>query len=94
MENNVEESLSQDLPQALKGNKLLTLSQAGWMDPRSCCACPGSERGASHEIPAQQWLFLITALHKVSCSASRTLGLGISSLKQSFRKQAGFFFFF
>lgn len=55
MENNMGESLSQDLPQALKGSKLLTPSQAVGMDPGSWCICPGSERGASHETPAQQW---------------------------------------
>lgn len=94
MENNGEESLSQDLPQALKGSKVLTLSQAVCMDPRSWCICPGSQRGASPEIPAQQWLFLITALHKVSCSASCTLRLGTQLFKAEFQKTSWIFFFF
>lgn len=49
MENNVEESLSQDLPQALKAaNEALSWPGcSAWMDG---CA----ERGASHEIAVQQ----------------------------------------
>lgn len=95
MENNMEESLSQDLPQALKGSKILTLSQAVWMDLRSWCVCLGSKRGASHEIPAQQWAVSNNKPYIKSAVLHHALWVSeLSSLKQSFRKQAGFLIFF
>lgn len=95
MENNMEESLSQDLPQALKGSKILTLSQAVWMDLCSWCVCLGSKRGASHEIPAQQWAVSNNKPYIKSAVLHHALWVSeLSSLKQSFRKQAGFLIFF
>lgn len=95
MENNMEESLSQDLPQALKGSKILTLSQAVWMDLCSWCVCLGSKRGASHEIPAQQWAVSNNKPYIKSAVLHHALWVSeLSFLKQSFRKQAGFLIFF
>ena len=64
MENNVEESLSQDLPQALKGSKLALLSQAVLhvrTYVRGACACALNEE---HLMKSQfsNDLFLITSL--------------------------------
>lgn len=54
MENNMEEPLSQDLPQALEGSKLHFLARLLCVFVSTWYIRLCSERGASHEIAVQQ----------------------------------------